>query len=105
MSSSLVYLLLLLLVLEMVLSRPTMQRIMINNHEWEVPNEPGWEEVIKEVELVQQRIFSSCKTAAQCRQIIEEMNSIFYRYPVSKDYFETNKHNMMGLFTSIFKWG
>ncbi len=95
---------LLLLFLCMVSSRPVMQRIVINNHEWEVPNEPGWDEVVKAAELVQQRL-TSCATASECRKIAEEMNALFYNYPVSKQYFETHKDDGNDILSSIFKWG
>jgi len=81
-----------------------MQRIVINNHEWEVPNEPGWDEVVKAAELVQQRL-TSCATASECRQIAEAMNALFYSYPVSKQYFETHKDDANDILSSIFKWG
>ncbi|CAF1558583.1 unnamed protein product [Rotaria magnacalcarata] len=93
------------LLLEMGLSRPTMQRIVFNNHEWEVPNEPGWEDVIKEAEAVQHRLFNSCITAAECRRIIEELRDVFLRYPVSKKYLETYKVDGNDIMASIFKWG
>ncbi|CAF1418989.1 unnamed protein product [Adineta steineri] len=89
----------------MVFSRPAMQRIIINNHEWEVPNEPGWEQVVNEAGLVQERLFSSCETAAECRQIINEMYAIFNHYPVSKKFLESDKTKADDFFTSIFKWG
>ncbi|CAF1267282.1 unnamed protein product [Adineta ricciae] len=57
MPSYLLYLLLILLLwFGAALSRPKMQRITINHHVWEVPNEPGWDEVVKDVELVQQSL-------------------------------------------------
>ncbi|CAF2744717.1 unnamed protein product [Rotaria sp. Silwood2] len=82
-----------------------MQRILINNHEWEVPNEPGWEEVIREAEEVQQRHFSSCLTVAECRQVVNEMRAVFSRYPVSKKYLDTSQNDANDKFSSIFKWG
>ncbi|CAF1430941.1 unnamed protein product [Rotaria sordida] len=94
----------LLLILETILARPAMQRIIINNHEWEVPNEPGWEEVIKETEVVQQH-FSSCLTIAECRQVVDKIRDVFLRYPVSKKYLETNQNGTNDDLPSIFKWG
>ncbi len=96
--------LLLLLLVAMVLSLPTMQRIVINNHEWEVPNEPGWEEVLKAVELVQRRL-STCLTVPDCRRVTEDIRAVFNRYPVSKKYFETNEDAANNILGSIFKWG
>jgi hypothetical protein len=81
-----------------------MQRIVINNHEWEVPNEPGWEEVIQALESVQKAL-SSCSTVAECRQIVEQMSAILYSYPVSKRYFETHQDDANDILSSIFKWG
>ena len=82
-----------------------MQRIMINNHEWEVPNEPGWEEVIKDAEAVQERILSSCTTATDCHRIIDEMRAVFFRYPVAQKYLDTESDDSNDILTSIFKWG
>ena len=65
------------ILLTTVISKPTMRTIVINNHEWKVPNEPGWEEVIEEVQLIQQRILNSCSTVAQCGKIAVEMRRIF----------------------------
>ncbi|CAF1142796.1 unnamed protein product [Rotaria sp. Silwood1] len=89
----------------MVLSNPVMQRIMINNHEWEVPNEPGWEEVIRDAEEVQQKYFSSCITVAECRQVVDQIRAVFARYPVSQKYLESNSNDANDIFSSIFKWG
>ena len=78
---------------------------MINNHEWEVPNEPGWEEVIKDAEAVQERLLSSCATVAECHRIIDEMRAVFFRYPVSQKYLDTESHDSDDVLASIFKWG
>lgn len=91
--------------ISLVMSRPTMQRIRINNHLWEVPNEPGWKEVIQEAEMIQRDIFSSCKTAAECRRVAEAMREIFLRYPVSKKYLENTSTDSEDVFSTIFKWG
>jgi hypothetical protein len=82
-----------------------MQRIIINNHEWEVPDEPGWEEVIKDVEAVQDRLLSSCATVADCHRIVDEMRAVFFRYPVSKKYVDTQNDDSDDILSSIFKWG
>jgi hypothetical protein len=88
----------------MVLSRPVMQRIMINNHVWEVPNEPGWEEVIQDAELIRPYL-QKCTSAAECRQIVNELRAIFYHHPVSRKYLEINANDADDLLDSIFKWG
>jgi hypothetical protein len=93
-----------ILLLQVVLSRPTMQKIVIDNHEWQVPNEPGWEELIKIVAPIQKRL-ASCVTPAECRRITEEMRSVFYEYPVSKNYFDSLQDDVDDIFQSIFKWG
>lgn len=86
-------------------ARPTMQRIVVNNHEWEVPNEPGWLEVVQEAQAVQDRLLSSCVSLAECRRIVEQIKSVFYRFPVSKKYLEESNNNMDDVFSTIFKWG
>ncbi|UJR36456.1 hypothetical protein I4U23_029179 [Adineta vaga] len=87
-----------------VLARPKMQRIVINNHVWEVPNEPGWNEVIKDVELVQQSL-SQCTSVFECHQIVNKLRAIFYRHAVSRKYIETNSKFGKDVLASIFKWG
>ncbi|CAF1267263.1 unnamed protein product [Adineta ricciae] len=85
MPSYLLYLLLILLLwFGAALSRPKMQRITINHHVWEVPNEPGWDEVVKDVELVQQSLS---------------------HHPVSRKYLETHSNSAKNILASIFKWG
>ena len=78
-----------------------MQRLKMNNHEWLVPNEPGWEEVMKDALEMQKRLFSSCTTVAECRRIMEVMQTVFMRYPVSRRYLEESD----GGLSTIFKWG
>ncbi len=95
----------LVLLFGIVFSRPLMQKILINNHEWEVPNEPGWEEVIKDVELVRERIFSSCLTVAECRQIVHEIRIVFQRHPVSRKYLNYKEDDADNILRTIFKWG
>lgn len=82
-----------------------MQRIRLNNHEWEVPNEPGWDEVIREAEAMQRRFFETCRTAFECRKMIDELRRIFLRYPVSKKFLENSSSDGEDIFSSIFKWG
>jgi len=81
-----------------------MQRIMINNHVWEVPNEPGWEEVIKEAESVRQYLHK-CTTAAECRRIVNQLRDVFSRYSVSRKYLESSASDDNDMLDSIFKWG
>ncbi|CAF3549529.1 unnamed protein product [Rotaria socialis] len=97
-------LLLLLLLIETIVSRPVMQRIRINNHLWEVPNESGWEEVLKEATEIQQ-LLHDCPTAAECRRLVKDLRTIFQYYPVSRKYFESNEKNADDILASIFKWG
>lgn len=87
-----------------VLARPAIKTIVINNHEWEVPDEPGWEEVIQEVTLLQQQLMV-CVKAEECRRIVQQVHDTFYRYPASRNYFETHKDDADDMFTTIFKWG
>ena len=94
-----------LLILGAVSSLPTMQRIEINNHVWEVPNEPGWEEVVKEADDLQQKLLSSCSTVSDCRQIIEQMQNLFLSYPVSQKYLTANNDDADDILRNIFKWG
>ncbi|CAF1229383.1 unnamed protein product [Adineta ricciae] len=68
-----------------------MQRIVVDGHEWEVPSEPEWEEIVKEATAAQQRVFKSCRTTSECRQIVAEFSAIFDRYPKYKHFYETHK--------------
>ncbi|CAF1101548.1 unnamed protein product [Adineta ricciae] len=105
MPSYLLYLLLILLLwFGAALSRPKMQRITINHHVWEVPNEPGWDEVVKDVELVQQSL-SQCVSVVECHKIINKLRAIFYSHPVSRKYLETHSNSAKNILASIFKWG
>jgi hypothetical protein len=105
MKTTLLPVLLCLSLIKMVLTRPAMQRVVINQHEWEIPNEPGWEEVIQDAEDVQQRLLSSCQTVAECRRIVDVMRMVFLKYPVSKKYLESNSNEGDDVISSIFKWG
>ena len=86
-----------------VLSKPAMRTIVINNHQWKVPNEPGWEEVIEEVQLMQQRILNACSTIPECAKIPVEMRRILLSHPVSKKYLEKD-NNAKKIIRSIFGW-
>lgn len=84
-----------------VFSRPSMQRLLINNHMWEVPNEPGWDEVVEDAESVR-RLLRKCKSAVECHHIVKQLRDVLHRYPVSRKYLESNSDD---LFRTIFKWG
>lgn len=96
-------LLLTLVVCEITWARPTTQIIVINDHEWEVPNEPGWDEVVQEADEVRQRLIT-CIIAAECRKVIEDMRAVFTRHKVSRDYFQSNENDPQ-MYDMIFKWG
>ncbi|CAF1457371.1 unnamed protein product [Adineta ricciae] len=81
----------LFLLITKVFCRPLMQRIVVDRHEWEVPSEPEWEEIVKEATAAQQRVFRSCRTTSECRQIVAEFSAIFDRYPKFKHFYETHK--------------
>ena len=93
-----------ILFFHLVLSRPAMRRIVINNHEWQIPDEPGWEEAIRMVEPIQKQL-ASCRTPEECRQITEQMSAIFSQYPVSKNSLESTESGITDIFKTIFKWG
>ncbi len=105
MKTSLLPILLCFSLLKMVLARPAMQSIIINQHEWQVPNEPGWEEVIQDAEDVQQQIFNSCQTPAECSRIVDAMRMVFLKHPVSRKYLDGHSNDADDLLASIFKWG
>lgn len=105
-SHSLVLLfLLLLLLLGMVASRPAMQRLWINDHMWEVPDEDGWEDVIREAEPVR-HLLQKCTSAAECHHVVKQLRDVLYRHSVSRQYLEAKaKNDADDLLQSIFKWG
>lgn len=90
--------------LGMVFSRPALKTIVIDGHEWQVPDEEGWEEVIQNVQAVQKKLLT-CATKEECQRIVQEIRDIFNRYPVSKDYFDTINDDAYDMFSTIFKWG
>lgn len=96
--------LLLILLVGIISSRPLMQRLIINNHVWEVPDAPGWEEVVKEAELVRQYLHR-CKTASECRQVINAMRAVFYSHSASRKYLEAITDGDNDRLDTIFKWG
>lgn len=81
-----------------------MQRIVYNNHVWEVPNEPGWEEVIESAAPIQ-KLLHHCTTASECHRIVNQLYEIFNRFPVSRKYLESNGNDNEDMISSIFKWG
>jgi len=81
-----------------------MQRIEINNHVWEVPNEPGWDQVIEDLEIVHQYL-RACTTVSECRQVINELRAVFDRHAVSRKYLEQNTKYDKDVLASVFKWG
>ena len=86
-------------------SRPNMQRIMINNHHWEVPDEKGWEEVIDDAKSTQEKFFNRCTSASECRRIVDVLRAVFAKYPVSRKYLETHPEDANNMLSTIFKWG
>ena len=92
-----------IILLTTVLSKPVMRTIVINNHEWKVPNEPGWEEVIEQVQSMQQRILNSCSTVAECGKIAVEMRRILLSHSVSRKYLGKD-NNAKNIIRSIFEW-
>ncbi|CAF4110929.1 unnamed protein product [Rotaria sp. Silwood1] len=81
-----------------------MQRIMVNNHTWEVPDEPGWEEVIRDATAIQE-LLHGCTTAVECRRVVEQMHVVFNSHPVSRKYLESDPSGAHHIMASIFKWG
>ena len=81
-----------------------MQRILVNDHLWEVPEGPGWEDVIKEAESMR-KLLQECMSQIECRQIVHELRNIFYRHAVSRQYLQQTNENKDELWNSIFKWG
>lgn len=105
MNLSIYYICMLFLLLSVIVSsRPPMQRLLINNHMWEVPNEPGWNEVIEDAESIR-RLLHKCKSAAECHHIVKQLRDVFHRYSVARKYLESNSQDPDDLFRSIFKWG
>lgn len=87
-----------------VLGRPALKTILINNHEWQIPDEPGWEEAIRDVTILQQQL-RACVKVEECGQIVQQIRDTFYRYPAPRNYFEQHKDDEDDMFTTIFKWG
>lgn len=104
MRCNLLCLLVLIVIVGTVLARPKIQRIIFNNHAWEVPNEPGWDEVIRDVELVQYSL-RRCTSAAECHRIINQLRAVFDRHAVSRKYIAKHVGKGKDFVGSIFKWG
>lgn len=104
MKSYLISVLLLLLSSLVVNSRPTRQRIIISGHTWEVPNEPGWEEILETLTPIQQ-LLAVCSKAAECHRIVKRLHAVFNSYPASRKYLDSLNNNDDDMFVSIFKWG
>ena len=86
--------------------RPATQRITINDHQWEVPDEQGWEDVVREASDVQEAILTNCRTTTECRMIIDAIRAVFLKHPVSKKFLDTSQHSLIDdSSSSIFKWG
>ncbi|CAF3267558.1 unnamed protein product [Rotaria socialis] len=87
--------------------RPLHKKIVIDGHEWTVPNEPGWEEILQVVEPMRHQLLANCATSRECRLAAEKLRKIFLQYPVSSKYYDDStqtdnaKHNP----NLIFKWG
>jgi hypothetical protein len=107
--------------------RPRTQRIIINGHEWTVPNKPGWEDgnisffsqvffynknsfiliVLQEAEPIRYQLLSNCATSRECRLAAEKLREVFLRHPISSKYYDDSLGNNFpdGEASSIFKWG
>ncbi|CAF2358542.1 unnamed protein product [Rotaria sp. Silwood2] len=87
--------------------RSLTQKIVIHGHEWTVPNEPGWEEVLREVEPIRHRLLTTCATSRECRLAAEQLRRVFLKYPVSSKYYDDSLRNDKYTYdpSSIFKWG
>ncbi|CAF1291473.1 unnamed protein product [Rotaria magnacalcarata] len=86
---------------------PLHKKIVIHGHEWTVPNEPGWEEVLRVVEPIRHQLLSNCATSHECRLATEQLRKIFLQYPVSSKYYDDSKQTdkAKDYPNSIFKWG
>ncbi|CAF0859935.1 unnamed protein product [Didymodactylos carnosus] len=84
-----------------VSSRTRLQKIIINDHEWIVPNEPGWIDVVREADALRTKHFRNCQSIEECRGVTELLREVFLKHAVSAKYFmgETNAVD------TIFKWG
>jgi len=84
--------------------RPTTQKILFNNHLWEVPDEPGWDAVIQDAEPVR-HLLNQCQSTYECRRAINKFLEVFSQHSVSRTYLESNLKSNPKLLHAIFKWG
>ncbi|CAF1349128.1 unnamed protein product [Adineta steineri] len=105
--SFVIFIYLLVLQPSIVECRHRSQRIVIHGHEWTVPNEPGWDNVLREAEAVRRRLLSNCASSRECRLAAEKLREVFLKHPISAKYYDdsigSDFPRMEG--TSIFKWG
>lgn len=87
-----------------IIPRPATQKILFNNHLWEVPNEPGWDTVIQDAEPVRQ-LLNQCQSTSECRRAIQKFLKIFSQHSVSRTYLESNLKSNPKFLHAIFKWG
>ncbi|CAF1369925.1 unnamed protein product [Didymodactylos carnosus] len=90
-----------LVLLTCVLAHPILQTIVINGHEWIVPNEPGWEEVLTEADALRELYYRNCQSNTECRGAIDLLEKVFSKYPVSAKYITDES----SIADRIFKWG
>ncbi|CAM4915205.1 unnamed protein product [Rotaria socialis] len=87
--------------------RPHNQRLLVQGHQWTVPDEPGWEDVLKEAEPVRSKFLSNCASSRECRLAVDLLRKIFLKHKVSAKYYAESNRNEAGPseMDSIFKWG
>ncbi|CAF2770632.1 unnamed protein product [Rotaria sp. Silwood2] len=87
--------------------RPHTQKIVVHGHEWTVPNEPGWEDVLQEAEPVRHKFLTNCASSRECRMAAELLRKIFLKHRVSAKYYDDSADNEFRSndMNSIFKWG
>ncbi|CAF1271691.1 unnamed protein product [Rotaria sp. Silwood1] len=87
--------------------RPHTQKIVVHGHEWTVPNEPGWEDVLQEAEPIRHKFLTNCASSRECRLAAELLRKIFLKHPVSAKYYDDSNDNDFrpSDMDSIFKWG
>ncbi|CAF0776847.1 unnamed protein product [Adineta steineri] len=87
--------------------RPRTQKIVVHGHEWTVPNEPGWKEILDEAEPIRRKYLTDCASSRECRLAAERLRDIFLKYPVSAKYYDDflDSDYRSSDIDSIFKWG
>lgn len=121
--TAILFFVLIILEIHVVESFPRTQKIIVQGHEWTVPNEPGWHEgksfvvkdrfsmfsclVLEEAEPVRQDFFSNCASSRDCRLAVEKLRQIFLKHQTSRKHFQTNPSasDTDSDVHSIFKWG